>query len=96
MGQPLAAHAQTMCLKNGRRESMWRILTFSISVLCMSECLAAQTRTVETSGLQYNDSSGCERLFKAGYLLLKAPEVHSGGRMMKNNRESHVSVPIGN
>ncbi len=26
---------------------MWRILTVSISVLCMSECLAAQTKTVE-------------------------------------------------
>jgi hypothetical protein len=26
---------------------MWRILTFSVAVLCMSECLAAQTQTVE-------------------------------------------------
>ena len=27
---------------------MWRIVTFSTLILCMSECLAAQTKTVET------------------------------------------------
>jgi len=44
----LAAYVQTIYMKNGRREFMWRVFGSSILILCMSECLTAQEKKVDT------------------------------------------------